>query len=740
MRAFKRLGILLLFAVLFVTGTAFASESLEDYKVEITANCWTENVSIGGSTLYVPYIKASITNNTSEAVSKIKVQVVFYDDTEKSIWSDESTNLVSSSDDLLRPSYSKTAFVKSSVGYTSKPNEKNLPQVFAEVYVNGILYGRIGIEKTFKEKSGSYFLSEGYTQIEDEEISFDTNDPFGLMVTASYWGTNTGLTGQTLYVPYIKLKVTNQEIDPAKKITVKAVFINEEDQSVFSDATSYLISSGDTPLKRGYNKTAYLRSSVGYKKQISISSLPDISAEIYVNDEYYGKVGIKKTYSAEMLDISLSRANNVIEDSSMQVDETNPYLVTIVANCWTLETGFGGSTLYVPYLKLNVLNQSGKSVDKMNVKVVFYDVNEMEVWSDTSSTLVSSTDFPLRHGYSKTAYIKGTVGYRKQISESSLPTITAEVYLNDKLMGETTIKKTYIESAISELLDNKVKIGIERVEKDKGKAPFAVAVTTNCWAENSGASTLYTPYLKLKVINQQGKPAEKATVKVVFYNMSEKTLWSDETEYLISSSDTPVKDGYGKTAFVRSSVGYTSKIPEVRLPKITAEVYINDDLYGEVEIVNTYSESTIMVPLEKKSPEEHKDAENNYASKDGKAYSITYSSNCWTESKGLNGQILYVPYLKINVTNQMSTAADRIVLHVVFTNETDKSVWSDETDYLVSGSDTALKSGFNKTAFIKSSVGYKSKLSINQLPSITAEVYINDELYDTVTIENTYGN
>ena len=99
-----------------------------------------------------------------------------------------------------------------------------------------------------------------------------------------------------------------------------------------------------------------------------------------------------------------------------------------------------------------------------------------------------------------------------------------------------------------------------------------------------------------------------------------------------------------------------------------------------------------------------------------------------------------MPYLKINVTNQKNQAADRIIIHVVFTNETDKTVWSDEQDYLVSYGDTALKPGFNKTAFIHSSVGYKSKPSVSNLPTITAEIYINDELYDTVSIEKTLGN
>ena len=738
MNARKLFGLIILCILFLSASNICAAESTEDYKVEITTNSWTTNTSIGGSTLYVPYIKVSITNNKTEVATKIKIQVVFYDDTERSIWSDETASVVSSSDDPLKPGYSKTAYIMSSVGYPSKPSESNLPVVIAEIYVNGMLYGRVGIDRTFTEKEGSYILSGNYNPGDDEAVVFDNNDSFGAVVTASYWGTNTGLTGQTLYVPYIKLKVTNQEDEPAKKISVKAVFLSEADQSVFGDASTTLVSSSDIPLKKGYNKTAYLRSNVGYKSQISTASLPTIVAEIYINDEYYGKVNINSTYSAEALDIHLSKIDTDALDSEVKVNAENPYEVTVVANCWTLEKGFGGSSLYVPYIKLSVLNQSGESVDKMKVKVVFYDVNELEVWSDYSTSLVSSSDPPLRHGYRKTAFVKGSVGYRKQIAEANLPTLTAEVYIDDKLIGETRINNTYTETAISEKLDAKANISFERMDAED-KDPFLVAITANCWAENSGASTIYSPYLKIKVINQQGKPADKATVKVVFYDISEKTLWSDEKDYLISSSDAPVKDGYGKTAFIKSSVGYRSKISEKQLPMITAEIYVNDELYGEVEINNTYDESSIMSILEKPmpKPEENKTEEGETA---GEKYSIEYLSNCWTDSQGLNGKTLYVPYLKISVTNNMKTSADHITVHVVYTNETDKSVWSDEKTTLVSSSDTALKSGYNKMAFIKSSVGYTSKPSMSQLPSITAAIYINDELFDTVEINRVFGN
>ncbi len=731
--------LLIVVSVIFVAGFALASESVDDYKVEVVANCWTNNTSMGGSSLYVPYVKVNVTNNKKEAVSKITVKVVFYDETEKSIFSDETSYLVSSSDDPLKPGFNKTAYIKASVGYRSKLSESMLPAITAEVYVNDMLYGQIDIAKTYTEKTVSQVLAGGTSQAADEKFSFDTNDPYGVVVTASYWTANTGYTGQTLYVPYLKVKVTNQEEKAAEKIVVKAVFIDESDQSVFDDETEYLISYSDTPLKTGYNKTAFIRAGVGYRKQLPVEYLPSIKAEIYVNDDYYGKVEINNVYQEETLNIALSKEKSESEtDSSVAVDKDNPYSVTVVANCWTKESGLG-STLYVPYLKLNVLNQSGEAVTSMKLKAVFYDESEKEVWSDVSDTLVSSSDAPLRHGYSKTSFIKSSVGYRAQIDESKLPHLTAEIYLNDQVIGEVVVNNTYAEKAISEKLSPREQTD-ESGSETLSDEPFKVIITTNCWTANSGyGSTLYTPYVKIKAINQQGKPAEKVSVKVVFYNVSEKTLWSDESSYLVSSGDTPLKNGYGKTAFIRSSVGYKSRISESSLPKITAEVYVNDVLYGELEIKNTYNEKEISEEL-KKPAQTAGDDSAPQGETDGKKFSIQYISNCWTENKGLNGQSLYVPYLKFNVTNQMKEPAERIVVHVVFTNQAEKTVWSDEQNYLIGTGDTALKPGFNKTAFIHSSVGYKNRVSTNNLPVIVAEIYINDELYDTVKIDNTYGN
>ena len=93
---------------------------------------------------------------------------------------------------------------------------------------------------------------------------------------------------------------------------------------------------------------------------------------------------------------------------------------------------------------------------------------------------------------------------------------------------------------------------------------------------------------------------------------------------------------------------------------------------------------------------------------------------------------LYVPVLKFDVRNTGTGEAERVVVKVVFTNEETKQIWDEETTYVVGSSDTPLKVGFSKKAFVYSSVGYKT--STDAKPNLTADIYINDELVMTITV------
>ena len=92
---------------------------------------------------------------------------------------------------------------------------------------------------------------------------------------------------------------------------------------------------------------------------------------------------------------------------------------------------------------------------------------------------------------------------------------------------------------------------------------------------------------------------------------------------------------------------------------------------------------------------------------------------------------LYVPVLKFDVLNSGTGDATKVTVKVVFTDQATKQVWDEETTYVIGSSDTPLKAGFSKKAFVYSSVGYKTKITP---PDLSADIYINGQLVDTITV------
>jgi hypothetical protein len=111
------------------------------------------------------------------------------------------------------------------------------------------------------------------------------------------WGVYTG--GQ-LFTPQLTLKFRNIKDDPiSESVKIRVDFIETSKNEVFGEDTHYLISLGDTPLQPSYTKTAYIISSVGYRRYFSsweLGSLPNITADVYINDKLYKKIPVKKGY------------------------------------------------------------------------------------------------------------------------------------------------------------------------------------------------------------------------------------------------------------------------------------------------------------------------------------------------------------------------------------------------------------------------------------------------------------
>jgi hypothetical protein len=93
--------------------------------------------------------------------------------------------------------------------------------------------------------------------------------------------------------------------------------------------------------------------------------------------------------------------------------------------------GFSGSRLLSPGLTLKFKNVSGNPVERLVVKVSFLDTSKNEVFDETMDYTIGASDTPLQPDYTKNAYIYGSVGYKAFYGESYLPSLVADIYIND---------------------------------------------------------------------------------------------------------------------------------------------------------------------------------------------------------------------------------------------------------------------------------------------------------------------
>jgi tetratricopeptide (TPR) repeat protein len=134
---------------------------------------------------------------------------------------------------------------------------------------------------------------------EKERAQREIEQSVGVRLTdySTGWGV---YTGSRLFTPQLTLKFINIKDEPiSESIEIRVDFIETSKNEIFGDDTHYLISSGDTPLQPAYTKSAYINCRVGYRSYFSsweMGSLPNITADVYINDRLYKKIPIRKGY------------------------------------------------------------------------------------------------------------------------------------------------------------------------------------------------------------------------------------------------------------------------------------------------------------------------------------------------------------------------------------------------------------------------------------------------------------
>jgi len=99
--------------------------------------------------------------------------------------------------------------------------------------------------------------------------------------------------------------------------------------------------------------------------------------------------------------------------------------------------------LLCPQLQIQFKNTSNKDIDRLEVKASFINSSNNEIFGDAYALVIGSVDPPLRPGYSKTAYLASSVGYKNDMVALDFPPLVAEMYVNDVFYDKVPISKKY---------------------------------------------------------------------------------------------------------------------------------------------------------------------------------------------------------------------------------------------------------------------------------------------------------
>lgn len=117
------------------------------------------------------------------------------------------------------------------------------------------------------------------------------------------------------------------------------------------------------------------------------------------------------------------------------------------------------------------------------------------------------------------------------------------------------------------------------------KSRFEIAQLVSGWEMRASlGKALYVPTLKFDLVNHTAQPVSSLEVLVTFNDAEKKQVWSDEMVYVINSLDSSLQPEFSKKVFVYSSVGYESIVPSTKLPALTADVYVNGELYDTFKV------------------------------------------------------------------------------------------------------------------------------------------------------------
>ena len=186
-----------------------------------------------------------------------------------------------------------------------------------------------------------------------------------------------------------------------------------------------------------FRKTAFLKASVGYESQINKEHLPSITAEIYINGEFYGTTVIDSDYEYNEYELPLNETPVTVDNDYVRVNSKD-FCPVIKQNRWERN-----SEIYSPFLHLDIINQQEEPADQVDLDVSFYNTTgKTESWGHYTESVLP-TNVLLRPGFNISAFVKCPTGYEKMLREEELPDIVALVNINSDYYGSIEIVNSY---------------------------------------------------------------------------------------------------------------------------------------------------------------------------------------------------------------------------------------------------------------------------------------------------------
>ena len=218
-----------------------------------------------------------------------------------------ASSLISSADTLIRNSNTEIRAIY-------ERERANLNQLIREVRNIDIEDAIRRLEAYVRGNHPEDLIATARTSLDQYRNEFEAirsvrevEQQFGVRLTDYFtgWNENTSF-GQTLFQPNVALRFTNITnntlptrtvgsfgIETTNYIEIKVDFVNTARNEIHGTGSTYLVGYSEN-LPAGMARTVYINSSVGYTSRIPFDRLPELVANIYINNRLYRSVNVRR--------------------------------------------------------------------------------------------------------------------------------------------------------------------------------------------------------------------------------------------------------------------------------------------------------------------------------------------------------------------------------------------------------------------------------------------------------------